>query len=158
MLLIAANAMLRFKNRDVDTLLPLPGQREDPAFIVVSRCGRLPEKLLVWFSEMTTQREAELRQRDLLHYTGSLMANVKTLVRDQSTYDQLAAFILNDCAGLFIAGIGPESKAAIGMGLSSGASLRNTLPTSRTYLRACKIRRIPYFHLFFNNYPVRCFR
>ena len=27
----AAHAILRFKNRDVDTLLQLPGQREDPA-------------------------------------------------------------------------------------------------------------------------------
>ena len=172
MVQIAANAMLRFRNRDVDTLLLLPGQREDPAFImdfsgnvvlsagrteqlfkinaitkitdiieadefdrlikkldyscidpetrtidvysirlqnwyeikfkpIVSRCGRLPKKLLVWFSEMTTQREAELRQRDLLHYTDSLMSNVKTLARKQSTYNNLAAFILNNYAGVF---------------------------------------------------------
>jgi len=31
---IAANAILRFRSRDVDTLLLLPGQREDPAFIM----------------------------------------------------------------------------------------------------------------------------
>lgn len=133
-----AQAILRFRNRDLDTLLQLPGQREDPAFIMdrdgnillatgkteqlfkkksilkiidhtgangferliskldhrcpdpetrsiniysqrlqnwyeikfkpgISHCGKLPEKLLVWFSEVTAQREAELRQRDLLH-------------------------------------------------------------------------------------------
>ena len=50
---------------------------------------------------MTTQREAELRQRDLLHYTDSLMSDVKTLARKQSTYDHLAAFILNNYAGVF---------------------------------------------------------
>jgi hypothetical protein len=169
---IAANAMLRFGYRDVDTLLLLPGQREDPAFImdgsgyvvmsagktkqlfninaitkitdligvddfarlikkldyscidpetrsidiysirlqnwyeikfkpIVSRCGRLPEKVQVWHSEMSTQREAELRQRNLLHYTDSLMSDVKTLARKQSTYDHLATFILNNYAGVF---------------------------------------------------------
>jgi HD-GYP domain-containing protein (c-di-GMP phosphodiesterase class II) len=178
---IAANAILRFRNRDVDTLLLLPGQREDPAFImdhrgnvmmsagkteqlfkknaitkitdlietgdfnrlvnnldyscidpetrsidiysgrlhnwykikfnpIVSHCGRLPEKLLVWFSEMTTQREAELRQRDLLHYTDSLMSDVKILARKQSTYDHLATFILNNYEGVFIARIDPEGN------------------------------------------------
>jgi len=178
---IAANAILRFRNRDVDTLLQLPGQREDPAFImnhsgnvmisagkteqlfkinaitkitdlieagdfhrliekidyscidpetrsidiyserlhnwykikfkpIVSHCGRLPEKLLVWFSEMTTQREAELRQRDLLHYTDSLMSDVKTLARKQSTYDHLAVFILKNYAGVFIARIDPDGN------------------------------------------------
>ena len=30
----AANAILRFRNRDIDTLLMLPGQRENPAFIM----------------------------------------------------------------------------------------------------------------------------
>jgi hypothetical protein len=178
---IVANAILRFRNRDVDTLLLLPGQREDPAFImdhrgnvmmsagkteqlfktnaitkitdlieagdfkrliekmdyscidpetrsidiyserlhnwykikfkpIVSHCGRLPEKLLVWFSEMTTQREAELRQRDLLHYTDSLMSDVKTLARKQSTYDHLAVFILKNYAGVFIARIDPDGN------------------------------------------------
>ena len=178
---IAANAILRFRSRDVDTLLLLPGQREDPAFImdhsgnvmmsagkteqlfkinaitkitdiiedgdfnrlikkmdyscidpetrsidiysgrlhnwyeikfkpIVSHCGRLPEKLLVWFSEMTTQREAELRQRDLLHYTDSLMSDVKTLARKQSTYDHLATFILNNYEGVFIARIEPDDN------------------------------------------------
>jgi len=181
MVQIAAHAMLRFRNRDVDTLLLLPGQREDPAFImdysgnvvlsagkteqlfkinaitkitdligvdgfdclikkldyscidpetrsidiysgrlqnwyeikfkpIVSRCGRLPEKLLVWFSEMTTQREAELRQRDLLHYTDSLMSDVKTLARKQSTYDHLAAFILKNYEGVLIARIDPDGN------------------------------------------------
>jgi HD-GYP domain-containing protein (c-di-GMP phosphodiesterase class II) len=178
---IVANAILRFRNRDVDTLLLLPGQREDPAFImdyrgnvvlsagkteqlfkknaitkitdligadgfdglikkldhscidpetrsidiysgrlqnwyeikfkpIVSHCGRLPEKLLVWFSEMTTQREAELRQRDLLHYTDGLMSDVKTLARKQSTYDHLAAFILKNYEGVFIARIDPDGN------------------------------------------------
>ena len=178
---IAANAILRFRNRDIDTLLLLPGQREDPAFImdysgnvvlsagktvqlfkinaitkitdligtdgfdrlikkldhncidpetrsidiysgrlqnwyeikfkpIVSHCGRLPEKLLVWFSKRTTQREAELRQRDLLHYTDSLMSDVKTLARKQSTYDHLAAFILKNYEGVFIARIDPDGN------------------------------------------------
>ena len=173
---LAAHAILQFKNRDIKTLLLLPGQRQDPAFImgrsgrivistgrteqlfkkkdikkitdiigaddfdrliqklddncidpetrsievysdrlqnwyevkfkpIVSRCGRLPEKLLVWFTEITTQREAELRQRDLLHFTDSLMSDVKTLAKKQSTYDHLAAFILNNYAGVFIARI-----------------------------------------------------
>ena len=173
---LAAHAILQFKNRDIETLLLLPGQRQDPAFImgrsgrivistgrteqlfkkkdikkitdiigaddfdrliqklddscidpetrsievysdrlqnwyeikfkpIVSRCGRLPEKLLVWFTEITTQREAELRQRDLLHFTDSLMSDVKTLAKKQSTYDHLAAFILNNYAGVFIARI-----------------------------------------------------
>ncbi len=31
---IAANTILRFRNREIDTLLLLPGQREDPAFII----------------------------------------------------------------------------------------------------------------------------
>jgi hypothetical protein len=177
----AANAILRFRSRDVNNLLLLPGQREDPAFImdtsgnvemsagkteqlfkinaitnindfidagdfhrlikkvdyscidpetrsidiyserlhnwyeikfkpIVSHCGRLPEKLLVWFSEMTTQMEAELRQRDLLHYTDSLMSDVKTLARKQSTYDHLATFILNNYAGVFIARIDPDGN------------------------------------------------
>jgi len=77
---------------------------------IVSRCGRLPEKLLVWFSEMTAQREADLRQRDLLHYTDSLMSDVKTLARKQSTYDHLAAFILKNYEGLFIARIDPDGN------------------------------------------------
>ena len=72
--------------------------------------GRLPEKLLVWFSEMTTQREAELRQRDLLHYTDSLMSDVKTIARKQSTYDHLAAFILKNYEGVFIARIDPDGN------------------------------------------------
>ena len=181
MVQLLANAILGFINRDVDTLLLLPGQREDPAFImdhdgkvvisagktaelfktnainritdliengdfhrlikkmdhscinpetrsidiysgrlhnwyqvkfkpIVSHCGMLPEKLLVWFSEMTTQREAELRQHDLLHYTNSLMSDVKTLARKQSTYDHLATFILNNYEGVFIARIDPEGN------------------------------------------------
>ena len=181
MVQLLANAILGFINRDVDNLLLLPGQREDPAFImdhdgkvvisagktaelfktnainritdliengdfhrlikkmdhscinpetrsidiysgrlhnwyqvkfkpIVSHCGILPEKLLVWFSEMTTQREAELRQHDLLHYTNSLMSDVKTLARKQSTYDHLATFILNNYEGVFIARIDPEGN------------------------------------------------
>jgi HD-GYP domain-containing protein (c-di-GMP phosphodiesterase class II) len=177
----AAHAMLRFRNRDADTLLQLPGQREDPAFImdpdgnimlaagkteqlfkkisitnitdligaaefdrlinkldhrcpdpetrsiniyserlqnwyeikfkpVISHCGRLPEKLLVWFSEVTAQREAELRQRDLLHYTDSLITNIKTLAKEMSTYDHLAAYILNNYEGVFIARSDPEGN------------------------------------------------
>ncbi len=178
---IAANAILQFKNQDIKTLLLLPGQRRDPAFImdhsgrivmstgkteqlfrneniskitdlvgtddferllqkldysciepetrsidiysfqlhnwyevkfkpIISRCGRLPEKLLVWFTEMTNQREAELRQRDLLHFTDSLMSDVKTLAREQSTYDHLATFILNNYAGVFIARIDQDGQ------------------------------------------------
>jgi HD-GYP domain-containing protein (c-di-GMP phosphodiesterase class II) len=171
---IVSQAMVRFRNRDTDTLLLLPAQREDPAFVmdlkghivlatgktdqllkqksvgnikdliaaddfsrlinemdqscpepetrsinlysqplqnwykvkfkpVISHCGRLPEKLLVWFSEETSRREAELRQRDLLQYSDSLISSVKLIARDMSTYDHLAAFILNNYAGVFIA-------------------------------------------------------
>jgi HD-GYP domain-containing protein (c-di-GMP phosphodiesterase class II) len=177
----AAQAMSRFKNWDMDTLLLLPGQREDPAFImdlegnivlatgkteqlfkknsirniidlikadgfdrlinnidrrcpdpetrsidiysealqkwyeikfkpVVSYCGWLPEKLLVWFSEITSQKEAELRQRDLLHYTDSLISKIKTFAKEMSTYDQLAAFILNNYQGVLIARIDSEGN------------------------------------------------
>ncbi len=66
--------------------------------------------MLVWFSEITAQREADLRQRDLLHYTDSLMSDVKTLARKQSTYDHLAAFILKNYEGLFIARIDPDGN------------------------------------------------
>lgn len=177
----AVHAMLTFRSRDVDTLLMLPGQREDPAFImdlkgsivsasgkteqlfkensikniidlietegfdrlinnldqrcpdpqirsidiyskrlqnwyaikfkpVVSHCGRLPEKLLVWFSKITAQREAELRQRDLLHYTDSLISNIKALAKKKSTYDHLAAYILNSYEGVLIARIEPDGN------------------------------------------------
>ncbi len=34
LVLTASNAILRFRNRDVETLLQLPAQREDPAFIM----------------------------------------------------------------------------------------------------------------------------
>lgn len=175
----AAHAILRFKNRDVDTLLLLPGQREDPTFIIdldgnivlsagkteqlfkkisitsmidligadafdrlinqldhscidpetrsidiysgrlenwyeikfkpiVSCCGRLPEKLLIWFTKVTAQREAELRQRDLLHYTDSLISDIKTLARKKSTYDHLAAYILNNYEGVLITRNDPD--------------------------------------------------
>ncbi|MBW2338329.1 MAG: HD domain-containing protein, partial [Deltaproteobacteria bacterium] len=177
----AAHAILRFKNRDVDTLLLLPGQREDPTFIInldgnivvsagkteqlfkkisitnmidligadafdrlinqldhscidpetrsidiysgrlenwyeikfkpiVSCCGRLPEKLLIWFTKVTAQREAELRQRDLLHYTDSLISDIKTLARKKSTYDHLAAYILNNYEGVLITRNDPDGN------------------------------------------------
>jgi HD-GYP domain-containing protein (c-di-GMP phosphodiesterase class II) len=169
-------ALLRFKNKDVDSLLLLPGQRQDPAFIadlsgkiqhsagktaqlfeekqilniidligadgferlinkldrncidpktrsidlyserlqnwykvkfkpIIPHCDRLPERLLLWFSEITAQREAELRQQDLLHYTDSLISNIKSLAKEMSTYDHLAAFILNNYEGVLIARI-----------------------------------------------------
>ena len=174
-------ALLRFRNKDIDSLLLLPGQRQDPAFItdlsgnillstgktaqlfekrrifniidligadgferlvnkldqncidpktrsidlyskrlqnwykvkfkpIISHCGKLPQRLLVWFSEITTQREAELRQRDLLHYTDSLISNIKTLAKEMSTYDHLAAFILNNYKGVLIARIDSEGN------------------------------------------------
>ena len=37
---LAAHAILQFKNRDIETLLLLPGQRQDPAFIM-GRSGRI---------------------------------------------------------------------------------------------------------------------
>jgi HD-GYP domain-containing protein (c-di-GMP phosphodiesterase class II) len=178
---IAANSILRFRNKNLETLLLLPGQREDPAFImdldgdivlsagkteqlftksaitnitdligadefdrlisqldhscidpetrsidiyserlqnwyeikfkpIVSRCGRLPEKLLIWFTKVTAQREAELRQRDLLHYTDSLISNIKTLARKKSTYDHLAAYILNNYEGVLITRNDPDGN------------------------------------------------
>jgi response regulator RpfG family c-di-GMP phosphodiesterase len=174
----AMQAVLRFKRRDADSLLQLPGQREDPAFImdldghivltagkteqmlkknsitnitdligvdglerminkidhrcpdpeirsierysdrlqnwyeikfksVVSHCGRLPEKILVWFSKTTYQKEAEMRQRDLLHYTDNLISNIKTLAKKNSAYDHLAAYILENYQGVLIARIDP---------------------------------------------------
>jgi hypothetical protein len=177
----AVQAVLRFKNRDMETLLLLPGQREDPAFVmgldgsivlatgnterlfkknaikniidlieaegldgliskldhrcpdpetrsielyskrlqnwyeikfkpIISHCGRLPDKLLVWFSEKTSQKEAELRQRDLLHYTDSLISNIKALAKQMSTYDHLAAFILTNYQGVLIARIDPDGN------------------------------------------------
>ena len=176
-----AHAILRFRNRDADTLLQLPGQREDPAFImdldgnimlaagkteqlfkkisitnitdligaaefdrlinkldhrcpdpetrsinifserlqnwyeikfepVISHCGRLPEKLLIWFTKVTAQREAEFRQRDLLHYTDSLISNIKTLARNKSTYDHLADYILNNYEGVLITRNDPDGN------------------------------------------------
>jgi response regulator RpfG family c-di-GMP phosphodiesterase len=179
--LVAANAILQFRQQDIETLLMLPAQREDPAFImdlgghvvlsagktnrllkkeainnivdvigadsfdrlintvdlsctdpetrsidiyserlqnwykikfkpIVSRCGSLPEKVLVWFSEITAQREAQMRQHDLLNYTGSLMSNVKTLAREKSTYDHLAAYILSNYEGVFITRNDPDGN------------------------------------------------
>ncbi len=179
--LVAANAIRQLRKRDIETLLLLPAQREDPAFImdlggnvvlsagkttglfkkeaisnivdvigadsfdrlihtvdlsctdpetrsmdiyserlqnwykikfkpIVSRCGSLPEKLLVWFSEVTAQREAQMRQHDLLNYTGSLMSNVKTLAREKSTYDHLAAYILRNYEGVFITRNDPDGN------------------------------------------------
>jgi HD-GYP domain-containing protein (c-di-GMP phosphodiesterase class II) len=177
----SAQAIVRLKNRDADTLLLLPGQREDPAFImdpngnivtttgkteklfkkksignisdlieadgfdhlinkldyrcpdpeirsidiyskalqnwyeikfkpIVSHCGQLPEKLLVWFNEVTYQKETELRQRDLMHYTDSLITNIKTLAKEMSTYDHLADFILNNYQGVLITRIDPDGN------------------------------------------------
>jgi hypothetical protein len=178
---IAANSILRFRNKNLETLLLLPGQREDPAFIMDldgdivlsagkteqlftkssitnitdligadefdrlinqldhscidpetrsidiysgrlenwyeikfkpsgSHCGRLPEKLLIWFTKITAQREAELRQRDLLHYTDSLISNIKTLARKKSTYDHLAAYILDNYEGVLITRNDPDGN------------------------------------------------
>jgi hypothetical protein len=78
---------------------------------IVSCCGRLPEKLLIWFTKVTAQREAELRQRDLLHYTDSLISDIKTLARKKSTYDHLAAYILNNYEGVLITRNDPDGKA-----------------------------------------------
>jgi HD-GYP domain-containing protein (c-di-GMP phosphodiesterase class II) len=168
-----ARGIYRFKNRDADNLLLLPGHREDPTFImdldgnialsagkteqlfkkipvaniidligtdgfdrvinqldlscidpetrsidlysgrlgnwydiqfkpIFSHCGRLPQKLLIWFTKITAQREAELRQRDLLQYTDSLISDIKTLAREKTTYDHLAAYMLNNYAGVLI--------------------------------------------------------
>lgn len=179
--LISASAIQQFRNRDIETLLLLPAQREDPAFImdlggkvvlsagktnqlfekesitniidiigaeefnrliktldpsctdpetrsmviysnrlqnwykirfkpIVSRCGSLPEKLLVWFSEITAQREAQMRQHDLLNYTGSLMSDVKALAREKNTYDHLAAYVLNNYEGVFISRSDPAGN------------------------------------------------
>lgn len=178
---IAANSILRFRNKNLESLLLLPGQLEDPAFIMDldgnvvlsagkteqlfkkisitnitdligadefdrlinqldhscidpetrsidifsgrlenwyeikfkpsgSHCGRLPEKLLIWFTKITAQREAELRQRDLLHYTDSLISNIKTLARKKSTYDHLAAYILNNYEGVLITRNDPDGN------------------------------------------------
>ena len=49
-----------------------------------------------------------MRQHDLLNYTGSLMSNVKTLARDKSTYDHLAAYILSNYEGVFITRNDPD--------------------------------------------------
>jgi hypothetical protein len=181
LVLIASNAILQFRNRDTETLLQLPAQREDPAFImdlggnvvlsagktdrlfkkesinniidiigvdgfdrlvntldhsctdpetrsidiyserlenwyeikfkpIVSRCGSPPEKLLIWFSEVTAQREAQQRQHELLGYTDSLISNVKTLAREKSTFDHLAAYILNNYEGVFITRNDPDGN------------------------------------------------
>ena len=179
--LVVANAILKFRNSDIETLLLLPAHREDPAFImdlegkvvlsagktdrlfkkesinnikdiigadgfdriihtldpsctdpetrsidiysdrlqnwykikfkpIVSRCGSLPEKLLVWFSEVTAQRESQMRQHDLLNYTGSLMSNVQMLAREKSTYDHLAAYILHNYEGVLITRNDPDGN------------------------------------------------
>jgi hypothetical protein len=79
---------------------------------IVSHCGGLPEKLLVWFSEITTQKEALMRQHDLLNYTGGLMSDIKTLARKKSTYDHLAAYILNNYEGVFITRNDPDGNLA----------------------------------------------
>ena len=181
LVLTASNAILRFRNRDIETLLQLPAQREDPAFImdlggnvvlsagrtdrlfkkesinsiidiigvdgfnrlintldhsctdpetrsidiyserlrnwyeikfkpIVSRCGSPPEKLLIWFSEVTAQREAQQRQHELLGYTDSLISNVKTLAREKSTFDHLAAYILNNYEGVCITRNDPDGN------------------------------------------------
>ena len=76
----------------------------------MSHCGSPPEKLLVWFSEITAQREARMRQRDLLNYTGSLISNVQTLAREKSTYDHLAAYILHNYEGVLITRNDPDGN------------------------------------------------
>ena len=51
-----------------------------------------------------------MRQRDPLHYTDSLMSDVKTLARKKSTYDHLAAYILNNYEGVLVTRNDPDGN------------------------------------------------
>ncbi len=64
--------------------------------------GQTAQKVLVWFQDISIRREYDLRLKDLLQYSSSLIHSLEEFVRSNNVYDHLASFILKDYQAIFI--------------------------------------------------------
>lgn len=58
--------------------------------------------VLVWFQDITRRKVYDLRLRDLLHYSDSLIFSLDDLVETDSVFEHLASFLLQDYDAVFI--------------------------------------------------------
>lgn len=65
--------------------------------------GGRSRKILVWFQEISLRKIYQLRLRDLLRYSDSLMASRDQVLEPGTEYRHLAAFLLKEYEAAFIA-------------------------------------------------------
>ncbi|MCP4024405.1 MAG: hypothetical protein GY729_21360 [Desulfobacteraceae bacterium] len=66
------------------------------------RYGDNEQKVLVWFQDISLRKTYDLRLKDLLRYSDSLIDSLKDLVKTGSEFEHLSSFLLKDYKAVFI--------------------------------------------------------
>ncbi|MFH2057657.1 MAG: hypothetical protein ABIJ59_02010 [Pseudomonadota bacterium] len=66
------------------------------------RYGQKDQKVLVWFQDISLRKTYDLRLRDLLRYSDSLILSIKDFVKAGSIFEHLSLFLLKDYQAVFI--------------------------------------------------------
>jgi len=69
---------------------------------MVLYCGKPLGKFLVWFQDISYRKTYDLKQQELLQYTGDLVTQVRPLAKKGEALENLAAFILANYEAVFI--------------------------------------------------------
>ncbi|MBU1344894.1 MAG: hypothetical protein KKE44_17555 [Proteobacteria bacterium] len=64
--------------------------------------GEKTQKVLVWFQDISLRKTYDLRLRDLLRYSDSLISSLKEFVKSGSIFEHLSLFLLKDYEAVFI--------------------------------------------------------
>ncbi len=66
------------------------------------RYGSKEQKVLVWFQDISLQKIYQLRLRDLLRYSNSLIDSLEQPLKPDAEYDHLSLFLLKEYEAVFI--------------------------------------------------------
>jgi response regulator RpfG family c-di-GMP phosphodiesterase len=60
------------------------------------------DSILVWFQDITLRKAYDTQLKELLQYSASLVSNLDHIVKTNTVYDHLAAFMIKDYEAIFI--------------------------------------------------------